>query len=264
MTDILSQIVARKKTEIASAREGKSLVDMVAQAEAQTAPRDFIAALRQKHSKGQAAVIAEIKKASPSKGLLRENYEPASIARTYEEHGAACLSVLTDQEFFQGNPQHLADARAACDLPVLRKDFIIDDYQVYASRAMGADCILLIAAILNAAEMQKLEKLAHRLNMAVLVEVHNASELASALTLSTPLIGVNNRDLNTFITDINTTFKLLSQVPAGKIIVTESGISNSDEVKTLEKAGVYTFLVGEALMRAANPGAALKALFHEA
>ncbi len=263
MTDILSQIVARKKTEIADARAGKSLAEMIAQAEAQTAPRNFIAALRQKHSKAQAAVIAEIKKASPSKGLLRENYDPASIARSYEEHGAACLSVLTDQDYFQGGAQHLVVARAACNLPVLRKDFIIEDYQVYESRAMGADCILLIAAILSAAEMQKLEKLAHRLNMAVLVEVHNAAELVPALDLTTPLIGINNRDLNTFITDINSTFKLAPQVPAGKIIVTESGIGSLSDVKTLRAAGIDTFLVGEAFMRAVDPGAALKALFQE-
>lgn len=263
MTDILSQIVAQKKTEIASARQGKPLADMIAQAEAQTAPRNFIAALRGKHREGAAAVIAEIKKASPSKGLLRENYEPASIARRYEEHGAACLSVLTDRDYFQGSPQHLIEARAACDLPVLRKDFIIDDYQVYESRAMGADCILLIAAILSVAEMHKLEELAHRLHMAVLVEVHNVTELVPALTLTTPLIGINNRDLNTFITDINTTFRLLPQVPVGKITVTESGISSFGDVKSLRTAGVNTFLVGEAFMRAADPGAALKALFDE-
>ncbi len=264
MADILRQIVETKRIEVARALALQPLAQMVLHAKAQGAPRNFVAALVEKHKMGQAAVIAEIKKASPSKGLLRENYQPDAIAASYEQNGAACLSILTDHQYFQGSEQDLLKARAACHLPVLRKDFIIDDYQVYESRAFGADCILLIAAILDANQLQRLEQLAHSLQMAVLVEVHNGAELSVALSLTTPLIGINNRDLRSFVTDISTTFKLLPTIPKGKIVVTESGITSQGEVQKLRQAGVDTFLVGEAFMRAPDPGLALKELIGSA
>jgi indole-3-glycerol phosphate synthase len=223
--------------------------------------RDFVSALRKNIDAGQAAVIAEIKRASPSKGLLREQFAPAEIAKSYAAGGAACLSVLTDREFFQGAPEHLAAARAACALPALRKDFVFDPYQVLEARAMDADCILLIAACLSAAEMKALEAVALELGMAVLVEVHDAAELDAALTLRTPLVGVNNRDLRTFETRIETTLALLERMPADRIVITESGIASPADVARLRARGVNAFLVGEAFMRAPDPGQALRALF---
>jgi len=230
---------------------------MKAQARSASAVRDFVGALRAKRP----AVIAEIKKASPSRGVLREQFEPAAIARSYERAGAACLSVLTDRQFFQGAPEHLLAARSACALPVLRKDFVIEPYQVFESRALGADCILLIAACLSVDEMLELERIATALGMAVLAEVHDAEELERALSLKTPLIGINNRNLRTFETRLETTLNLLSRVPKGRIIVTESGILGGTDVKRMRDAGVETFLVGEAFMRSSDPGAALRELF---
>ena len=219
--------------------------------------RDFVAALR----KRQPAVIAEIKKASPSRGVLRSAFDPAAIARSYERSGAACMSVLTDKEFFQGSADDLKVARAACGLPALRKDFVIDPWQVRESRALGADCILLIAACLSRAEMLELEKVAHSLGMAVLVEVHDGDELEKAAALKTPLLGINNRNLKTFETKLETTLELLPRVPEGRIVVTESGILAPADVAKMRGHGVETFLVGEAFMRADDPGAALRALF---
>jgi indole-3-glycerol phosphate synthase len=247
---ILERIVAAKRAEISAA---KRPVDV------KSAPpvRDFIAALRAKRP----AVIAEIKRASPSKGVLRQDFDPAAIAKSYEEAGAACMSVLTDREFFQGAPEHLSAARAACKLPALRKDFIIDPYQVYEARALGADCILLIVACLDDAHLGELEALAHRLGMAVLVEVHDAEELERGLKLKTPLLGINNRNLRTFETRLETTLALLPRVPPERIVVTESGILAPADIARMRASGVHTFLVGEAFMRAPDPGAALQTLF---
>ena len=252
---ILDRILEVKREEIAAAK--LRAPDVERKARAAAAPRDFVAALRAR----KPAVIAEIKKASPSRGVLREEFDPAAIARSYESAGAACLSVLTDEHFFQGATAHLAAAKGACSLPVLRKDFVIEPYQVWESRAMGADCILLIAACLSKKEMHELERLAHELAMAVLVEVHDDAELAAALTLTTPLIGINNRNLKSFDTRLETTLELLPRVPRGRIVVTESGILASDDVSRMRRAGVQTFLVGEAFMRAADPGVALRGLF---
>ncbi|MGH8704604.1 MAG: indole-3-glycerol phosphate synthase TrpC, partial [Burkholderiales bacterium] len=224
-------------------------------------PRDFVGALRARIAAGRPAVIAEIKKASPSRGLLRAEFDPARIARSYEAGGAACMSVLTDREHFQGAPEHLQAARAACALPALRKDFILDPYQVYEARALGADCILLIAAALAPGAMRELEGLARSLGMAVLVEVHDSAELQAALALETPLVGINNRDLRSFETRLETTLTLLPEIPADRVVVTESGIQSPAEVRRLRAAGVGAFLVGEAFMRAADPGGALKVLF---
>ena len=247
---ILERIVAAKRAEISAA---KRPIDV------KSAPpvRDFIAALRAKRP----AVIAEIKRASPSKGLLRQDFDPAAIAKSYEKAGATCMSVLTDREFFQGAPEHLSAARAACKLPALRKDFIIDPYQVYEARALGADCILLIVACLDDAQLGELEALAHRLGMAVLVEVHDAEELERGLKLKTPLLGINNRNLRTFETRLETTLALLPRVPPERIVVTESGILAPADVARMRASGVHTFLVGEAFMRAPDPGAALQTLF---
>ena len=247
---ILERIVAAKRAEISAA---KRPVDL------KSAPpvRDFIAAVRAKRP----AVIAEIKRASPSKGVLRQDFDPAAIAKSYEEAGAACMSVLTDREFFQGAPEHLSAARAACKLPALRKDFIIDPYQVYEARALGADCILLIVACLDDRLLGELEALAHRLGMAVLVEVHDAEELERALKLKTPLLGINNRNLRTFETRLDTTLALLPRIPGERIVVTESGILSPADVARMRASGVHTFLVGEAFMRAPDPGAALQTLF---
>lgn len=255
---ILERIVAAKRIEIAAAKERFSLDDLEEKARSAAGVRDFVGALRAKRP----AVIAEIKKASPSRGVLRPDYRPAEIARSYERAGAACLSVLTDREFFQGSSDDLRAARTACALPVLRKDFVIDPYQVVESRAMGADCILLIAACLSRAQMAELEAAARALGMAVLVEVHDAAELEAALSLETPLIGVNNRDLRTFTTRLETTLELLPRLPAGRQLVTESGILAAADVQRLRSAGVEAFLVGEAFMRAPDPGAALLELFH--
>jgi indole-3-glycerol phosphate synthase len=261
MSDILNQIVEVKKQEISAAMSRKPLTAMRADAESRVLTRDFLGAMRAKIAHGKAAVIAEIKKASPSKGVLRANFIPADIAQTYAEFGAACLSVLTDQQFFQGSVDYLKQARASCDLPVLRKDFMIDPYQIYESRVMGADCILLIAACLDDAQMAELETIARSLDMAVLVEVHDAAELERGLKLKTPLIGINNRNLKTFEVSLDTTLSMLKDMPTDRLMVTESGILSTDDVKRMLDAGVNAFLVGEAFMRAEDPGVAMKALF---
>ena len=254
---ILERILGVKQREIAAAKERIPLAAMEKLAREAPAVRDFVGALRAK----KPAVIAEIKKASPSRGVLREHFEPAAIAKSYEKGGAACLSVLTDRDFFQGDAAHLAAARAACSLPVLRKDFIVDPYQVLEARAIGADCILLIAACLGAPEMAALEQVAADLGMAVLVEVHDAGELNTALTLKTPLLGINNRNLKTFETRLETTLALLESVPPQRLVITESGILSPEDVHRMRAAGVNAFLVGEAFMRAQDPGSALRALF---
>ena len=261
MSDILNKIIAVKREEIKDAINRKPLTAMREDAESRALTRDFVGALRAKIAAGRPAVIAEIKKASPSKGVLRADFIPADIAQSYAEFGAACLSVLTDQQFFQGSIDHLKQARASCSLPVLRKDFIIDAYQVYESRVMGADCILLIAACLDDAQMKSFEALAMSLDMAVLVEVHDAAELARALLLRTSVIGINNRNLNTFEVSLDTTLSLMDQVPKDRLLVTESGIATREDVQRLRNAGVNTFLVGEAFMRADEPGMALMELF---
>ena len=253
--------MAVKRAEVAAAKASIPETEMGRRASSVPAPRDFVSALRNKIQSGEAAVIAEIKRASPSKGVMREPFDAAEIARSYAAGGAACISVLTDREFFQGAPEHLSAARAACALPALRKDFVFDPYQVLEARAMGADCILLIAACLSAAEMKALEDVAQGLGMAVLVEVHDAAELEAALALRTPLIGVNNRDLRTFETRIETTLGLLERMPADRIVITESGIASPADVARLRSHGVNAFLVGEAFMRAPDPGRALRALF---
>jgi indole-3-glycerol phosphate synthase len=262
MSDILRRILATKRTEVEAARAAVPLAEIERCARAAAAPRDFAGALRAKIAAGKPAVIAEIKRASPSKGLLRDPFEPAAIARSYAAAGAACLSVLTDRGYFQGAPEHLVEARAACALPVLRKDFVVEPYQVYEARALGADCILLIAAAVAAGDMRGLERIAHELGMAVLVEVHDALELESALTLRTPLLGINNRDLRTFETRLEATLGLLPRVPSDKLVVTESGILAPEDVKRMRAAGVSAFLVGEALMRSPEPGKALISLFN--
>jgi len=261
MSDILKRIVAVKREEIAEARRLRDAASVRREALAQPPARDFVGALRAKLGAGQAAVIAEIKKASPSKGVIREHFVPAEIAASYAHHGAACLSVLTDRQFFQGGPEYLQQARAACSLPVLRKDFMVDAYQVDEARAWGADCILLIAACLDDAQMADLEAQALALGMAVLVEVHDGDELERALRLKTPLLGINNRNLRTFEVTLDTTLGLLTRVPAGRLLVTESGILGHDDVQRMRAAGVHAFLVGEAFMRADDPGAALADLF---
>jgi indole-3-glycerol phosphate synthase len=264
MSDILNKIVAVKHQEVAAAMRRKPLEAVRFDAESRVLTRDFAGALRAKIGAGRPAVIAEVKKASPSKGVLRADFIPADIAQSYAEHGAACLSVLTDKDFFQGSVDYLKQARASCDLPVLRKDFIVDPYQVYESRVMGADCILLIAACLDDAQMKSLEALAMSLDMAVLVEVHDRAELERALKLKTPLLGINNRNLQTFEVSLDTTLTLLKDVPADRLLVTESGITTPAEVARLREAGVNAFLVGEAFMRAEDPGVALAALFPDA
>ena len=266
MSDILQKIVAVKHEEIALALKTRSLADVRAQAEQRNRElndvRDFAGALRAKVAAGQAAVIAEVKKASPSKGVLRQHFVPADIARSYAQHGAACLSVLTDERFFQGAEAYLKQAREACALPVLRKDFMVDAFQVYDARAMGADCILLIAACLDDAQMRDLEALAHELGMAVLVEVHDGDELDRALKLKTPLVGINNRNLRTFEVTLDTTLGLLPRVPADRLLVTESGILGPSDVQRMRDADVHAFLVGEAFMRQPDPGLALAQLFN--
>ncbi len=261
MSDILDKIVAVKHQEVAAAHKGKSLESVRSDAESRVLTRDFAGALRAKIAAGKPAVIAEVKKASPSKGVIRQDFIPADIAQSYAEHGAACLSVLTDVQFFQGEVDYLKQARASCQLPVLRKDFMVDAYQIYESRCMGADAILLIAACLNDAQMKDFEAIALGLDMAVLVEVHDQGELERALALKTPLLGINNRNLQTFDVALDTTLSLRSMVPADKILVTESGIHTRDDVLRLGAAGVNAFLVGEAFMRAPEPGEALAALF---
>lgn len=296
MSDILNKILTVKAQEVAAAKASKPLPEIQAEAEVATPPRNFVGAIRTKIDQGFPAVIAEIKQASPSKGLLRgrikssapsadltlgnthdgviEGFDPAGIAASYARHGAACLSILTDRQFFMGSADYLKQARAACELPVLRKDFMLDDYQVFESRVMGADCILLIVSAFllfsypgegNAADplerMRHLESLAHALGMAVLVEVHDADELDLALQLDTPLIGINNRNLRTFETRLETTLQLIERIPSEKIIVTESGIKTPDDVALMCAHQVNTFLVGEAFMRADDPGVELERLF---
>jgi len=261
MSDILERIVAVKRQEIAAGRLRRSHASWREAAEARRDLRGFAAALRAKVDAGQPAVIAEIKKASPSKGVLREHFVPAEIAASYAQHGAAALSVLTDERFFQGSNDYLQEARAACALPVLRKDFIVDEYQVLEARAIGADCILLIAACLDDALIADLEACALALGLEVLVEVHDRAELDRALRLKTPLVGVNNRNLRTFEVSLQTTLDLLGAVPEGRLLVTESGILGPADVRRMREAGVNAFLVGEAFMRADDPGAALAKLF---
>ncbi len=261
MSDILNKILAVKAQEVSTALAAKPLAAVRAEAEQAAPTRDFAGAIRAKIAAGHAAVIAEIKKASPSKGVLRADFRPAEIAASYAQHGAVCLSVLTDAQFFQGSAEYLKQARAACTLPVLRKDFIVDEYQIYDARAMGADAILLIAAALKVAQMRAFEALAHSLGMAVLVEVHDGEELDAALQLTTPLIGVNNRNLRTFEVSLQTTLDLLPNIPAERIVVTESGILKSEDVKLMRANHVSAFLVGEAFMRADDPGAELAKVF---
>ena len=261
MSDILERIVAVKRDEISLARRKRDLASVRRDAEQLGGQRDFVGAIRKKIAAGQAGVIAEVKKASPSKGVLRENFVPAAIAQSYETHGAATLSVLTDVNFFQGSAAYLREARANCSLPVLRKDFMVDAYQVFEAREMGADCILLIAAVLDDALMADLEAQAHELGMAVLVEVHDGEELDCALLLKTPLLGINNRNLRTFEVTLQTTLDLLPRVPAERLLVTESGILGRGDVGRMRDANVHAFLVGEAFMRAPDAGKALAELF---
>jgi indole-3-glycerol phosphate synthase len=264
MSDILNKILAVKAQEVAAAQARQPLSTLRTTAENAAQARDFVGAIQQKIAAGNSAVIAEIKKASPSKGVLRADFRPADIAASYAQHGAACLSVLTDEQFFQGHADYLQQARAACDLPVLRKDFMVDAYQIYQARAMNADCILLIAAALDLAQMREFEALAHSLGMAVLVEVHNAAELEIALQLSTPLLGINNRNLRTFEVSLNNTLELLPRIAqdtAERIVITESGILAPQDVTLMREHQVHGFLVGEALMRAEEPGVELARLF---
>ncbi|HMW81861.1 MAG TPA: indole-3-glycerol phosphate synthase TrpC [Accumulibacter sp.] len=261
MTDILQRILAVKRDELAASAAETSLAEICATAQRQERPRDFVGALRQRIAAGQPAVIAEIKRASPSKGILRADFQPAAIAAGYQENGAACLSVLTDRQFFHGSPAALQRARAACSLPVLRKDFLVDDYQVHEARAMGADAILLIVAALDLPTMQRFEQIATSYGMSVLVEVHDRHELELALELATPLIGINNRNLRSFEVSLQTTLDLSLDVPAERIVIAESGILAATDVSLLRRHGVNAFLVGEAFMRADEPGKALATLF---
>jgi len=263
MNDVLAQILATKKVEVASARQMRSESDMLREAQSRQDLRGFAQAIEDKIAQGKPAVIAEIKKASPSKGVLRDPFHPAEIAATYAAHGAACLSVLTDVQYFQGSYDALRQARAACALPVLRKDFIIDTYQIAHARALGADCILLIVSAVSRAQLLEFEACARELDLDVLVEVHDRQELDIALELKTPLVGINNRNLRTFKTTLNTTLDLLAAIPAGKRIITESGIATCADVARLRSRGVQAFLVGETFMRADDPGLALRSLFFD-
>jgi indole-3-glycerol phosphate synthase len=259
--DILKKIIARKFEEVTARQQAVSLQKLKSQVKDAPEPRGFLQALRRRVERGEAAVIAEIKKASPSKGVLREDFRPEEIAVSYEKGGAACLSVLTDVDFFQGADQYLQTARAACSLPVIRKDFFVEPYQVYEARLLGADCILLIVAALDDVMLAALLQLTHELGMDALVEVHDAAEMERALAIPAPLVGVNNRDLRTFETRLDTTTKLLAQFPADRLLVTESGIHTSDDVQLMRQQGVHAFLVGEAFMKAADPGQKLAELF---
>ncbi|MDD2723185.1 MAG: indole-3-glycerol phosphate synthase TrpC [Methylovulum sp.] len=259
--DILQKILDQKTLEVAKRKQSRSIANLEDIAETVTKPRGFAEALQRKVAAKQAAIIAEIKKASPSKGVIRENFEPVSIAQDYAMNGATCLSVLTDKEFFQGSEVYLQMVRERCPLPVLRKDFMVDPYQIYEARALGADCILLIVAALEDSLMHELEAIAKQLSMDVLVEVHNTEELARALVLDTPLLGINNRNLRTFDTALQTTLDLQAQVPAGRIIITESGIHTPEDVRLMLDNGIYSFLVGEAFMRADSPGQKMRELF---
>lgn len=260
-TDILARINQVKHEEVAAAVLRCPLSEIKALARDAAPPRDFTAALAERIAYRAPAVIAEIKKASPSKGILRDPFDPPAIARSYAQAGAACLSVLTDRMFFRGDPEYLKAARQACWLPVLRKDFLIDPYQVYEARAMGADAILLIVASLSLARMQEMEGIATELGMSVLVESHDAQELEQALRLKTPLIGINNRNLKTFEVSLDTTLNALAAIPADRMVITESGILSRQDVQMLQDRGVYGFLVGEAFMRAPDPGERLRELF---
>jgi indole-3-glycerol phosphate synthase len=262
MSDILNKILETKRLEVQAAIAAKPMDALREEAYAQPDPRDFVGSIHAKIVADKPAVIAEIKKASPSKGVIREDFRPAAIAKSYEKGGAACLSVLTDQQYFQGSAQYLRDARAACKLPVLRKDFMIDPYQLYEARAMGADCILLIVAALEMQQMRDLEELSHDLGMAVLVEVHDADELELALQLETPLIGINNRNLRTFDVTLQTTLDLLEKLPDDRFVVTESGIFTPEDVALMRNNDVHAFLVGEAFMRQPDPGAELAKVFY--
>jgi len=264
VSDILQRILTVKAQEVAEAQSRMTLAEVQAAARAAAPARDFAGTLRSKIAAGLPAVIAEVKKASPSKGVLREQFDPAAIAATYERHGAACLSVLTDRQFFQGRLDDLRAARAACGLPALRKDFMMDPYQVYEARAAGADCILLIVAALEFSRMVELEAIAQELGMSVLVEVHDSEELDAALKLRTPLLGINNRNLRTFETTLDTTLELLQRVPDSRLVITESGILGPEDVKKMRAHNVHGFLVGEAFMRAADPGVELERLFGKA
>lgn len=262
MADVLQKILATKREEVAQASAAIPLAQVKKRALAAGVPRDFAAALRARIASDGAAVIAEIKRASPSRGVLREQFDPSAIARSYAAAGAACLSVLTDRQYFQGANEHLEVARKACALPVLRKDFIVDTYQVYEARALGADCVLFIVAALDPLKMRELEAHAHGLGMAVLVEIHDAGELEAAMSLSTPLLGINNRNLRTFETRLETSLDLLPKIPPGRLVITESGILAPADVRLMRNHGVQAFLVGEAFMRAPDPGLALSELFH--
>jgi indole-3-glycerol phosphate synthase len=265
MSDILNKILDVKAAEISAAKKYQALTSLRNEvennAELRAGLRNFEASLRDKINAGKAGVIAEIKKASPSKGVIRANFNPTQIATSYANHGAACLSVLTDVQFFQGAPEYLTQAKAACTVPVLRKDFMLDPYQIYQARSWGADAILLIVAALDVGLMRELEAIAQELGMAVLVEVHNAGELSAALTLKTPLLGINNRNLRTFEVSLESTIALLPQIPPEKLVITESGILTTDDVKRMRDSNVHGFLVGEAFMRAAEPGAEMARLF---
>ena len=261
MATILDRIIVTKRQEVASARAHCPLNEIRAHAEARRDTRDFIAALRAQHTQARSAVIAEIKKASPSKGVIRVDFRPAEIAASYAQGGAACLSVLTDRDYFQGSSAYLEAARAACTLPVLRKDFMVDPYQLFEARAMGADCVLLIVAALDLVQLRDFTSIAHALGLAVLVEVHNEHELELALQLNTPLIGINNRNLHSFEVNLDTTLRLLPQIDPSRIVISESGIATRDDVATLRAHNVHSFLVGEAFMREADPGMALQTLF---
>lgn len=264
MTDILSKIVERKREELASAQQRVSFSMIRSLAEdTKGSVRPFEANIRGRTAIGQSAVIAEIKRASPSRGSIRTDFDPARFARSYERAGAACLSVLTDGPFFDGSPEDLRTARAACSLPVLRKDFIVDPYQVYEARAMGADCVLLIAACLEGGRLQEMEDIAQGLGMAVLPEVHDQAELERVLALRTPLVGINNRDLRTFEVSLSVTLDMLEQVPVGKVVVTESGISSAEDTRLMRLRGVNAFLVGEAMLRFDEPGLGLTTIFPE-
>ena len=262
MADILQRILMRKHEEVAMRRKYVPQAELIARCNAMPEPRGFAAALRAKIAAGEPAVIAEIKKASPSKGVIRAHFDPEAIARSYEAGGAACLSVLTDVDFFQGSDVYLKQAREACALPVLRKDFIVDEYQIYEARALGADCVLLIVAALTDAQLQSYALLAKMLQMDALLEVHDADELRRAAAADSSLLGINNRDLRTFELSLQTTLELKAHVPEGRLLVTESGILSRGDVDLMRGQGVHAFLVGEAMMRAEEPGEALRALFY--
>lgn len=261
MNDILAKILQTKKIEVTTARQMRSESELLREAKSRKDLRGFAKAIENKIASGKPGVIAEIKKASPSKGVIRESFQPTEIASSYAAHGAACLSVLTDVQYFQGSYDYLRQARAACTLPVLRKDFIVDPYQIIHSRALGADCILLIVAALSPSQLKEFESLASELGMDVLVEIHGRDELETALELDTPLLGINNRNLRTFETSLQNTLDLLDDIPEGKRVVTESGILGPEDVKLMRDNGVQAFLVGEAFMRAEDPGVALQELF---